>query len=141
MKRVGLVLTSLCVVSFLTGCGGKEKKLECVLESNNMKQVYTMNFDKKDNFSSAILVQDVTLDENSLKAASLDDYKTQINKAWEATEMGSLNHKVTDNGKDTVTLTVDFDKKDVKKLAGSDKANIDDLKETLEKSNYTCKVK
>ncbi len=141
MKRVGLVLTSLCVVSFLTGCGGKEKKLECVLESNNMKQVYTMNFDKKDNFSSAILVQDVTLDENSLKATSLDDYKTQINKAWEATEMGSLNHKVTDNGKDTITLTVDFDKKDVKKLAGSDKANIDDLKETLEKSNYTCKVK
>lgn len=141
MKRVGLVLTSLCVVSFLTGCGGKEKKLECVLESNNTKQVYTMNFDKKDNFSSAILVQDVTLDENSLKAASLDDYKIQINKAWEATEMGSLNHKVTDNGKDTITLTVDFDKKDVKKLAGSDKANIDDLKETLEKGNYTCKVK
>ena len=68
MKRVGLVIGSLAAVALLTGCGGTEKSLECTINADksgvSSNQVYTLNFDKKNKFTSAKLVQDMKLDES-----------------------------------------------------------------------------
>jgi len=142
MKRVGFVFVSLFMVILLTGCGtGKEKKLECTISQDNLSQVYSMNFDKKGKFVSAVLKQDMNLSEDMLKQGSLDDYKKTIEASWKKTELGSLNYKVSDNGKDVITLTVDFDDNDIEKLTGGKTSSSDFsyLKKNLEEQKYTCK--
>lgn len=50
MKKIkGLILGTLCI-SFLSGCGGNEKTLNCsynISEDNNARMEYVINFDQK----------------------------------------------------------------------------------------------
>ncbi len=143
MKRIGLILGGLSLAFLLTGCGS-DKKLECTItsEQNNvsMKQVYTMNFDSKSKFKSAKLVQDMVLPEG--QTDKLETFKTTMESQMKTGQYKDLNTKLTDNGKDTVTLTMDFDEKDLSKLSPGAKTSKDDyknIKEQLEKGGYTCK--
>ncbi len=142
MKRVGLIGACFCAVLLLTGCGGKEKKVECTINQNNLNQVMTANFDKKDKFVSAALKQDVVLTEENLKVMDLAAYREQIEKNWKNQEYASLPYKISDNGKDTITLTIDFAMKDLEKMTGSKMgdSSSEDFKKAFEDKNYTCKV-
>ncbi len=141
MKKIGLALISISALALITGCG-KEKSLECKMsnESSGIYQTYTLNFDTKDKFKSAKLVQDMKL--SSDQTGNLELYKQTTEEAFKNNETTkNLKIKVTDNGKDTVTATVDFNAEDANKISGGNSAtaSYDDLKKALEDSGYTCK--
>lgn len=144
MKRIGLAVASLSLVFLLTGCGGKERQLECTKSQNDpgvsINQVYTLNF-KKNKFSSAKLVQDMKLDDNMLDY--FETYKESAKKQFEGETFKDLKPKLSDNGKDTVTVTVDFNDKDIDKISGGKTTNTDfeSIKKELENTDYTCKEK
>lgn len=145
MKRIGLAVASLSLVFLLTGCGGKERHLECTKTLNEdgvtISQVYTLDFSKKNKFSSAKLVQDMKLDDNMLDY--FENYKEMAKKQFEGETFKDLNPKLSDNGNDTVTVTVDFNAKDIDKISGGKTTNTDyeSIKKELENAQYTCKEK
>lgn len=141
MKRLGLILCSVSMILLVTGCGG-EKKLECTMEldQNGVKvnQIYTLNF-KSNKFTGSVLKQEMKLDENM--APNLATYKSTIENMAKSGQYKNFNSKVTDNGKDTVTLTMDLDVDGFKKMSNSkvDKVSYKDMKKALENANYVCK--
>ncbi|MCM1053720.1 MAG: hypothetical protein NC483_07090 [Ruminococcus sp.] len=144
MKRVGLVLGSIVAVTLLTGCGGKEKALECTMSENKngveANQVYTLNFNKKGKFASAKLVQDMKLDESL--TSYLSTYKETFEESLKSNATTKdLPMEITDNGTDTITATITFDANDATKISGSDasSATYDVMKDALEDAGYTCK--
>ncbi len=144
MKRVGLVLGSVVAVALLTGCGGEERSLECKISDNSngvsSNKFYTLNFDKKDKFTSAKLVQDMKLDD-SLKSY-IETYKETLEESLKQQEtLKDLPMEITDNGTDTITATVTFDANDAQRISGGDvsSATYDAMKDALEDAGYTCK--
>lgn len=145
MKRVGLVFASICMVCLLTGCGGKEKKLECSYtvdeEGISVKQVFTLNFNKKDQYSSGSLKQDSVLSEDMLKVYDLNTYKTAFETNTVKKQFKDVKYELTDNGKDTVSLNVNISQKDMESITGyKNLTGSESAKETFEKSGYTCKL-
>lgn len=145
MKRVGLVLASLCMIVLVSGCGGKEKKLECTMSIDEsgmkVKQVFTLNFDKKDQYKSGSLKQDNTISEDLLKVADLGTYKTSIENTILKQQFKGMKYELTDNGKDTITFDISITEKDMQTATGAKNlTGSDDAKKELENLGYTCKV-
>lgn len=143
MKRVGLAIAGLSLVVLLTGCGS-EKKLECTTSENqtgvSVNQVYTITFDSKNRFKSAVLSQDMKLDEDQVDY--FETYKEQVKTTFENNaQFKDLDIDFSDNSKDTVSVKVSFDADDMSKITGSStsSADYDDVKSELEKVGYTCK--
>ena len=142
MRIMGKVLVSLSLVFLLTGCG-KEKQLECSISNElngvETKQNYTLNFDKKDKFNSAALKIEMKLKKEQTN--NLSTYKKQLEDTYKDSKYKDLNPKVSDNGKDTVIVTVDLTKEEVSKMASADSSKVTSkmFKEDMEKQGYTCK--
>lgn len=139
MKRVGLILISLCVICLLTSCGGKEKTLECTNGTNDdrieSKQVLTLSF-KGDKYNKAVLKQEYILSQNYLKITSLATFKNSILESVLKTDFKDMKYELKDNGKDTITFSINMSKKDVRNIKGS----FDSTKKAYEEEGYTCKV-
>ena len=98
-----------------------------------------------ENFKSAVLTQDAVVSEDLLKATDLNTYKSAFEQTIKSTYK-DLKYDITDNGKDTVTIKVDF--KDIGSLGmvsnGKDvKASKKDFEmlKIFESAKYTCTVK
>lgn len=150
MKRVGLFLATISMVFLLTACGGKEKSLDCNMSANQkgviVKQNFLLNFEGNGKFKSAVLTQDAVVSEDLLKATDLNTYKSAFEQTIKSTYK-DLKYDITDNGKDTVTIKVDF--KDIGSLGmvsnGKDvkasKKDFENAKKSFESAKYTCTVK
>lgn len=143
MKRVGLAsLVGLSLVLLLTGCGS-EKQLECTTSQNeagvSVNQVYTLKFDSKNRFKSAVLNQDMKLDEDMLDY--FDSYKEKAQEQFESDQFKDLNPEISDNGVDTVSIKMSFDAKNISEITKSSTSTADyeTIKAELEKAEYTCK--
>lgn len=150
MKRVGLFLATISMVFLLTACGGKEKSLDCNMSSDQkgviFKQNFLLNFEGNGKFKSAVLTQDAVVSEDLLKATDLNTYKSAFEQTIKS-QYKDLKYDITDNGKDTVTIKVDF--KDIGSLGmvsnGKDvkasKKDFENAKKSFESAKYTCTVK
>lgn len=150
MKRVGLFLATISMVFLLTACGGKEKSLDCNMSADqngvSVKQNFLLNFEGNGKFKSAVLTQDAVVSEDLLKATDLNTYKSAFEQTIKSTYK-DLKYDITDNGKDTVTIKVDF--KDIGSLGmvsnGKDvkasKKDFENAKKSFESAKYTCTVK
>ena len=150
MKRVGLFLATISMVFLLTACGGKEKSLDCNMSADqkgvSVKQNFLLNFEGNGKFKSAVLTQDAVVSEDLLKATDLNTYKSAFEQTIKSTYI-DLKYDITDNGKDTVTIKVDF--KDIGSLGmvsnGKDvkasKKDFENAKKSFESAKYTCTVK
>ena len=150
MKRVGLFLTTISMVFLLTACGGKEKSLDCNMSADqkgvSVKQNFLLNFEGNGKFKSAVLTQNAVVSEDLLKATDLNTYKSAFEQTIKSTYK-DLKYDITDNGKDTVTIKVDF--KDIGSLGmvsnGKDvkasKKDFENAKKSFESAKYTCTVK
>ena len=150
MKRVGLFLTTISMVFLLTACGGKEKSLDCNMSADqkgvSVKQNFLLNFEGNGKFKSAVLTQDAVVSEDLLKATDLNTYKSAFEQTIKS-QYKDLKYDITDNGKDTVTIKVDF--KDIGSLGmvsnGKDvkasKKDFENAKKSFESAKYTCTVK
>jgi hypothetical protein len=150
MKRVGLFLATISMVFLLTACGGKEKSLDCNMSADQkgviVKQNFLLNFEGNGKFKSAVLTQDAVVSEDLLKATDLNTYKSAFEQTIKSTYK-DLKYDITDNGKDTVTIKVDF--KDIGSLGmvsnGKDvkasKKDFENAKKSFESAKYTCTVK
>lgn len=143
MKRIGLALAGASLVLVLTSGCGSAKKLDCTIskEENGVSstQVFTMNFNSKKKFESASLSQDMKLGKDMLD--DFDTYKEAYKKQFESDNFKDWNPKVTDNGKDTITVKMDMDVKGLEKMSGGSASSVDydTMKEQFEKNGYTCK--
>lgn len=143
MKNLKVVLGSLIAVILLAGCGNKEKTLECTHTESasgvDATQVINLKFDSKDKYTGGTFKQDMKLTEE--QAANLDVYKQTLETSFKSGQYKNFDFKITDNGKDTITVTMDLDVEGLKKMANQD--DIDDTykatKESFEKANYVCK--
>ena len=72
---------------------------------------------------------------------NLSTYKKQLEDTYKDSKYKDLNPKVSDNGKDTVIVTVDLTKEEVSKMASADSSKVTSkmFKEAMEKQGYTCK--
>lgn len=150
MKRVGLFLTTISMVFLLTACGGKEKSLDCNMSADQkgviVKQNFLLNFEGNGKFKSAVLTQNAVVSEDLLKATDLNTYKSAFEQTIKS-QYKDLKYDITDNGKDTVTIKVDF--KDIGSLGmvsnGKDvkasKKDFENAKKSFESAKYTCTVK
>ncbi len=150
MKRVGLFLTTISMVFLLTACGGKEKSLDCNMSADqkgvSVKQNFLLNFEGNGKFKSAVLTQNAVVSEDLLKATDLNTYKSAFEQTIKS-QYKDLKYDITDNGKDTVTIKVDF--KDIGSLGmvsnGKDvkasKKDFENAKKSFESAKYTCTVK
>lgn len=150
MKRVGLFLATISMVFLLTACGGKEKSLDCNMSADqkgvSVKQNFLLNFEGNGKFKSAVLTQNAVVSEDLLKATDLNTYKSAFEQTIKSTYK-DLKYDITDNGKDTVTIKVDF--KDIGSLGmvsnGKDvkasKKDFENAKKSFESAKYTCTVK
>ncbi len=150
MKRVGLFLATISMVFLLTACGGKEKSLDCNMSADQkgviVKQNFLLNFEGNGKFKSAVLTQDAVVSEDLLKATDLNTYKSAFEQTIKS-QYKDLKYDITDNGKDTVTIKVDF--KDIGSLGmvsnGKDvkasKKDFENAKKSFESAKYTCTVK
>ncbi len=150
MKRVGLFLATISMVFLLTACGGKEKSLDCNMSADQkgviVKQNFLLNFEGSGKFKSAVLTQDAVVSEDLLKATDLNTYKSAFEQTIKS-QYKDLKYDITDNGKDTVTIKVDF--KDIGSLGmvsnGKDvkasKKDFENAKKSFESAKYTCTVK
>ncbi|MDE5539075.1 MAG: hypothetical protein K2J20_01140 [Bacilli bacterium] len=142
MKRVGLILMSLSLMVCLTGCGKKDegKVLECTGKTNGANTTYAFNFTKDDNLSSATATLSYTATEEELKKTSLSDARKSLEEGFaEVLEEGT--YKVTDNGKDTVSITIEFNDEKVKELIQNEEVKLENIQESLEKNEFICSVK
>ena len=150
MKRVGLFLATISMVFLLTACGGKEKSLDCNMSADQkgviVKQNFLLNFEGNGKFKSAVLTQNAVVSEDLLKATDLNTYKSAFEQTIKS-QYKDLKYDITDNGKDTVTIKVDF--KDIGSLGmvsnGKDvkasKKDFENAKKSFESAKYTCTVK
>ena len=150
MKRVGLFLATISMVFLLTACGGKEKSLDCNMSADqkgvSVKQNFLLNFEGNGKFKSAVLTQNAVVSEDLLKATDLNTYKSAFEQTIKS-QYKDLKYDITDNGKDTVTIKVDF--KDIGSLGmvsnGKDvkasKKDFENAKKSFESAKYTCTVK
>ena len=150
MTRVGLFLATISMVFLLTACGGKEKSLDCNMSADQkgviVKKNFLLNFEGNGKFKSAVLTQDAVVSEDLLKATDLNTYKSAFEQTIKS-QYKDLKYDITDNGKDTVTIKVDF--KDIGSLGmvsnGKDvkasKKDFENAKKSFESAKYTCTVK
>lgn len=142
MKRIGIVLASFIFLVILTGCGS-EKKLECSLsdEENGLYQTMNLSFDSKDLLKSGTIKQEIKLSEDM--APYLDTIKESAEEEFNSSDYSGMDVQITDNEKDTITVTIGFDAEEASKAMGEeldeDSDNYTSIKESLETEGYTCK--
>lgn len=139
MKRIGLAVACLSALMLLTGCGS-EKQLECTTSKEesgvSLSQVYTLKFDSRNRFKSATLTQDMKASEENFESL-----KKLADTQFKGDQFKDLNPELSDNGKDTVTVKMNFNDKELEELTQSktSSADYEAVKSELEKMGYTCK--
>lgn len=147
MKRVGLFLASISMIFLLTACGGKEKKLDCNISTEEsgvgIKQNFLLNFEGNGKFKSAVLTQDYILSEDLLKVQDIETYKkafeSQFSKTYKDYNVSTEDNKITFkmDFKDMKALGEASGQKNVK----ASKKDFEDSKKNFEAIGYTCTVK
>lgn len=141
MKRFVLILASVGLVILSTACGSG-KKLECSMsdEDSGLYQTMSLSFDKNDMLKSGFIVEDMKLGEDM--APYFDTIKEAAQEEFSSDDYQGMNVNITDNGTDTITVTIDFDAETASKAMGeelSDDDNYTSIKVSLEDDGYTCK--
>ncbi len=138
MKKICLGLIMVLGMLMVTGCGKNE--LVCTKTSDEAKETITFSFDKNDvlkqgKINYAIKVGDEQAIEEGkalLKQSFQDSFK----------EEDGYKLALSDNGKDTVYLTLTFDASKVSEaINGVDKTktSLSKIKKEMEEEKYTCK--
>lgn len=153
MKRIGLFLASLAILFMITACGGKEKILDCskLYEKNKVSISDNYLFSRKKNgdFKSAIITQELTVDDSLLKIYDLEAYKDVYKKSFEEgfksknMNLDKLDYDVSTDAKNKITMKISLkDSGDIEAITGvknNSKANFEKTKSNLEAKGYTCK--
>ena len=137
MKRIGLIGICFGMVLLLTGCGNKS--LQCTSAEDNEEQVYTLNFDSKEMLESGTFLYRYVLNEDEIPY--FDTIVETIESTYTSENFEGLDIQVSDNGKDTIEVQMNFTADQMSEITGSeldDSATYDYIKEDLEDSGFIC---
>lgn len=137
MKRIGLIGVCFGMVLLLTGCGNKS--LQCTRAEDNEEQVYTLNFDSKEMLESGTFLYRYVLNEDEIPY--FDTIVETIESTYTSENFEGLDIQVSDNGKDTIEVQMNFTADQMSEITGSeldDSATYDYIKEDLEDSGFIC---
>lgn len=137
MKRIGLIGVCFGMVLLLTGCGNKS--LQCTSAEDNEEQVYTLNFDSKEMLESGTFLYRYVLNEDEIPY--FDTIVETIESTYTSENFEGLDIQVSDNGKDTIEVQMNFTADQMSEITGSeldDSATYDYIKEDLEDSGFIC---
>ena len=137
LKKVGYCLVLSFFILITSGCGKNE--LKCTKQENIGRQIVTFKFDKEEKLTNGTIKYEVTVDKEELK-----DTKESLEQTFKDTfESQGISVKVTDNNKNLIVITLDFDSEKLSTAMGTsiDKdKNIKAIKKELESNSYTCKT-
>ena len=131
MKKIGL-LTTLCFIFLLTGCS---KSLTCTRSDDTTKEIVSFKFNSKEVLTNGQVKYEIKVADESAIDEAKEMLKSSFNEAFKG---DGYTLKITDNKKDTVIVTLDFDAKKISETNDlTENASYEAVKEKM-KQNYTC---
>jgi uncharacterized lipoprotein YehR (DUF1307 family) len=145
MKKIVVTLSAIIALSIATGCGSKNKSLECSIKQEqtgmtmNQTEIIKFNGSTVESYKEEVKVE---LDEaySSYKDLFIKTFKEEMDQ-YKDIKGVKIDTKETDSGLEA-TMTADvktMSESDLKKLDLDKKASYELTKKDREDKGYTCK--